>query len=244
MASSLSRISALHNHISPLEANNNKKLRSLVKIISPQVSEAISNGRAVVALESTIISHGMPYPQNLQTAKEVESIVRENGAVPATIAILYGVPCIGLSEEELERYTTCCESLYICSPHFCQRRLVSCSSTYHVHCFTSGGNKSKWCNYSLCNVVFRFSGWHPSFCNRGIGGVHRHADHTMDISSDLTALGRTPIAVISAGVKSILHIPKTLEYLWKRKKCMLLHTRVMSFQHFSQKKAAVRHLPV
>ncbi|XP_056844235.1 pseudouridine-5'-phosphate glycosidase isoform X3 [Raphanus sativus] len=214
MASSLSRISALHNHISPLEANNNKKLRSLVKIISPQVSEAISNGRAVVALESTIISHGMPYPQNLQTAKEVESIVRENGAVPATIAILYGVPCIGLSEEELERYTTCC------------------------------GNKSKWCNYSLCNVVFRFSGWHPSFCNRGIGGVHRHADHTMDISSDLTALGRTPIAVISAGVKSILHIPKTLEYLWKRKKCMLLHTRVMSFQHFSQKKAAVRHLPV
>uniref|UniRef100_A0A1J3JGS8 Pseudouridine-5'-phosphate glycosidase n=1 Tax=Noccaea caerulescens TaxID=107243 RepID=A0A1J3JGS8_NOCCA len=95
-----SRISTLQNHLSPLEANN--KLRSLVKI-SPEVSEAISNGGAVVALESTIISHGMPYPQNLQTAKEVESIVRENGAIPATIAILNGVPCIGLNEEELER---------------------------------------------------------------------------------------------------------------------------------------------
>ncbi|CAH8319495.1 unnamed protein product [Eruca vesicaria subsp. sativa] len=155
------RISNLQNHISPLEENNK---------ISPQVSEALSNGRAVVALESTIISHGMPYPQNLQTAKEVESIVRENGDVPATIAILNGVPCIG-------------------------------------------GYKRKWCNYSLCNVVFASMVGIQVFVTGGIGGVHRHANYTMDISSDLTALGRTPIAVISAGVKSILDIPKTLEYL-------------------------------
>ncbi|CAN7097637.1 unnamed protein product [Brassica rapa subsp. narinosa] len=194
-SSSLSRISTLQNHISPLEANN--KLRSLVKI-SPQVSEAISNGRAVVALESTIISHGMPYPQNLQTAKEVESIVRENGAVPATIAILNGVPCIGLTEEELERLASLGKSV----------QKTAGRDIPHVVATRANGATTVSATLFFASMV----GIHV-FVTGGIGGVHRHANDTMDISSDLTALGRTPIAVISAGVKSILDIPKTLEYL-------------------------------
>ncbi|CAN7019057.1 unnamed protein product, partial [Brassica rapa subsp. trilocularis] len=194
-SSSLSRISTLQNHISPLEANN--KLRSLVKI-SPQVSDAISNGRAVVALESTIISHGMPYPQNLQTAKEVESIVRENGAVPATIAILNGVPCIGLNEEELERLASLGKSV----------QKTAGRDIPHVVATRANGATTVSATLFFASMVGI-----QVFVTGGIGGVHRHADHTMDISSDLTALGRTPIAVISAGVKSILDIPKTLEYL-------------------------------
>ncbi|KAF8097321.1 hypothetical protein N665_0291s0029 [Sinapis alba] len=194
-SSSLSRISTLQNHIFPLEANN--KLRSLVKI-SPQVSEAISSGRAVVALESTIISHGMPYPQNLQTAKEVESIVRENGAVPATIAILNGVPCIGLSEEELERLASL------------GKRVQKTAGRDIPHVVATRANGATTVSATL---FFASMVGIQVFVTGGIGGVHRHANHTMDISSDLTALGRTPIAVISAGVKSILDIPKTLEYL-------------------------------
>ncbi|CDY22802.1 BnaA06g02750D [Brassica napus] len=194
-SSSLSRLSTLQNHISPLEANN--KLRSLVKI-SPQVSDAISNGRAVVALESTIISHGMPYPQNLQTAKEVESIVRENGAVPATIAILNGVPCIGLNEEELERLASLGKSV----------QKTAGRDIPHVVATRANGATTVSATLFFASMVGI-----QVFVTGGIGGVHRHANHTMDISSDLTALGRTPIAVISAGVKSILDIPKTLEYL-------------------------------
>ncbi|KAF8044884.1 hypothetical protein N665_6106s0001 [Sinapis alba] len=194
-SSALYRISNLQNHISPLEANN--KLRSLVKV-SPEVSEAISNGRAVVALESTIISHGMPYPQNLQTAKEVESIVRENGAVPATIAILNGVPCIGLNEDELERLASLGKSV---------QKTAGRDIAYVVATKRNGATTVSATLFFASMVGIQV------FVTGGIGGVHRHAGYTMDISSDLTALGRTPIAVISAGVKSILAIPKTLEYL-------------------------------
>ncbi|XP_013749069.1 pseudouridine-5'-phosphate glycosidase isoform X2 [Brassica napus] len=194
-SAALYRISNLQNHISPLEATN--KLRSLVKI-SPQVSEALSNGRAVVALESTIISHGMPYPQNLQTAKEVESIVRENGAVPATIAILNGVPCIGLNEDELERLASLGKSV---------QKTAGRDIAYVV---ATRGNGATTVSATL---FFASMVGIQVFVTGGIGGVHRHANQTMDISSDLIALGRTPIAVISAGVKSILDIPKTLEYL-------------------------------
>ncbi|KAL0722756.1 hypothetical protein Bca4012_037355 [Brassica carinata] len=194
-SSALYRISNLQNHISPLEANN--KLRSLVKI-SPEVSEALSKGLAVVALESTIISHGMPYPQNLQTAKEVESIVRENGAVPATIAILNGVPCIGLNEEELERLASLGKSV---------QKTAGRDIAYVVATKGNGATTVSAILFFASMVGIQV------FVTGGIGGVHRHANHSMDISSDLTALGRTPIAVISAGVKSILDIPKTLEYL-------------------------------
>ncbi|CAN8303003.1 unnamed protein product [Cochlearia groenlandica] len=194
-SSAYSRISALQNHLSPLEAN--QKLKSLVKI-SPQVSEAISNGLPVVALESTIISHGMPYPQNLQTAKEVESIVRENGAVPATIAILNGVPCIGLSDEELERLASMGKSV----------QKTAGRDIAHVVATRRNGATTVSATLFFASMVGI-----KVFVTGGIGGVHRHANHSMDISSDLIALGRTPIAVISAGVKSILDIPKTLEYL-------------------------------
>ncbi|XP_010527082.1 PREDICTED: uncharacterized protein LOC104804468 [Tarenaya hassleriana] len=190
-----SRISNIQNHLSPNDINS--KIRSLVKV-SPEVSKALSDGRAVVALESTIISHGMPYPQNLQTAKEVESIVRENGAVPATIAILNGTPCIGLNEEELGRLA-------------CLGRSVQKTAGRDIaHVVATGGNGATTVSATL---YFASMIGIQVFVTGGIGGVHRHANQTMDISSDLTALGRTPMAVICAGVKSILDIPKTLEYL-------------------------------
>ncbi|KAI3920456.1 hypothetical protein MKX01_000795 [Papaver californicum] len=166
--------------------------------ISSEVFDALSNGRAVVALESTIISHGMPYPQNLQTAKEVEAIVRENGAVPATIAILDGVPCIGLSNEQLERLA----SLGTKAQKTARRDIA--------HTVATGGNGATTVS---ATIFFASMVGIPVFVTGGIGGVHRHGEKTMDISSDLTELGRSPVAVISAGIKSILDIPRTLEYL-------------------------------
>ncbi|MCL7046112.1 hypothetical protein MKW94_001034, partial [Papaver nudicaule] len=166
--------------------------------ISSEVFDALSKGRAVVALESTIISHGMPYPQNLETAKEVEAIVRENGAVPATIAILDGVPCIGLSNEQLERLA----SLGTKAQKTARRDIA--------HIVAVGGNGATTVS---ATIFFASMVGIPVFVTGGIGGVHRHGEQTMDISSDLTELGRSPVAVISAGIKSILDIPKTLEYL-------------------------------
>ncbi|KAG0501612.1 hypothetical protein HPP92_001684 [Vanilla planifolia] len=166
--------------------------------VAPIIYHALKHGNAVVALESTIISHGMPFPQNLKTAKEVEAIVKQNGAIPATIAILDGIPCIGLDDEQLEKLAKLGPNAQKTSrrdiPHViaaCQNGATTVSATMFfasklgIHVFVTGG----------------------------IGGVHRHGETTMDISSDLTELGRTPVAVISAGVKSILDIPKTLEYL-------------------------------
>lgn len=171
--------------------------RGYVKI-APDVAEALSRGNAVVALESTIISHGMPYPQNLETAKEVETIVRDNGAVPATIAILDGVPCIGLSAHQLERLATLGTKA-----HKTARRDIA-------QIVASRGNGATTVSATM---FFASMVGIPVFVTGGIGGVHRHGENTMDISSDLTELGRTPVAVISAGVKSILDIPRTLEYL-------------------------------
>ncbi|XP_058115299.1 pseudouridine-5'-phosphate glycosidase isoform X1 [Magnolia sinica] len=177
-SSALSRLANLQKHFHRTQQGSKDNIgRGHVKI-APEVSNALSHGRAVVALESTIISHGMPYPQNLETAKEVESIIKENGAVPATIAILDGVPCIGLSNEELQRLANL------------------------------GKKAQKTARRDIPHIVGI-----PVFVTGGIGGVHRHGENTMDISSDLTELGRTPVAVISAGVKSILDIPRTLEYL-------------------------------
>lgn len=173
--------------------------------LSQDVSEALSRGRAVVALESTIITHGMPYPQNLETAKEVEAIVKENGAVPATIAILEGVPCIGLNSEELER-------LAILGP-----KAQKTARRDIAHVVATKGNGAT--TVSATMVFASMAGIHI-FVTGGIGGVHRHGEDTMDISSDLTELGRTPVAVISAGVKSILDIPRTLEYLETQGVCV------------------------
>nr|XP_027187183.1 uncharacterized protein LOC101502447 isoform X2 [Cicer arietinum] len=178
---------------------------SITVKVGSEVSEALSLGRPVVALESTIISHGMPYPQNLETAKEVEGIVRDNGAVPATIAILNGIPCIGLSVEELERLAT----LGTKAQKTARRDIA--------YVVARGGNGAT--TVSATMFLASMVGIHV-FVTGGIGGVHRHGEHTMDISSDLTELGRTPVAVICAGVKSILDIPRTLEYLETQGVCV------------------------
>ncbi|TKY68239.1 Pseudouridine-5'-phosphate glycosidase [Spatholobus suberectus] len=201
--SAVSRLANIRRHFDLAETVNKaveaNVIGGSIKVkVASEVSEALSLGRAVVALESTIISHGMPYPQNLETAKEVERIVRENGAVPATIAILDGTPCVGLSVEELERLAT----LGTRAQKIARRDIA--------HVVARGGNGAT----TVSATMFFASMVHiPIFVTGGIGGVHRHWEHTMDISSDLTELGRTPVAVVCAGVKSILDIPRTLEYL-------------------------------
>ncbi|XP_062213090.1 pseudouridine-5'-phosphate glycosidase-like isoform X3 [Phragmites australis] len=172
--------------------------------VAPEVAAALARGGAVVALESTIISHGMPYPKNLQTAMEVEAIVRENGAVPATIAILDGVPHVGLSSEQLRRLA------------ISGRQFQKTARRDIAHVVASGGNGATTVSATM---FFAHKVGIPIFVTGGIGGVHRQGEQSvhyyaaMDISSDLTELGNTPVAVISAGVKSILDIPRTLEYL-------------------------------
>ncbi|XP_011045378.1 PREDICTED: pseudouridine-metabolizing bifunctional protein C1861.05 [Populus euphratica] len=202
-SSALSRLSNLHRHLHPPQSNS--KIQEGLLKLSPEVTEALSSGHPVVALESTIISHGMPYPKNLKTAKEVEAIVRENGAVPATVAILDGVPCIGLSTGELERLAT----LGTKAQKTARRDIA------HVVANRGNGATTVSATMFFASMV----GIHV-FVTGGIGGVHRHGEQTMDISSDLTELGRTPVAVISAGVKSILDIPRTLEYLETQGVCV------------------------
>ncbi len=165
--------------------------------IQPEVEAAIRESRPVVALESTIISHGMPWPKNVETAMQVEAAVRAEGAVPATIAIKDGKCCVGLSSEQLEFF---------------------------------GKEKSTW-KVSIRDMPFVISKQLPGattvastmriasmagikiFATGGIGGVHRGAENSMDISADLTEMSMTNVAVISAGVKSILDIGLSLEYL-------------------------------
>ncbi|KAJ6823685.1 uncharacterized protein M6B38_127500 [Iris pallida] len=166
--------------------------------IAQHVRDALSCGNAVVALESTIISHGMPFPQNLQTAMEVEAIVKANGAIPATIAILDGVPCIGLNSEQLGRLAR----LGTKAQKTARRDIPAIVA--------AGGNGATTVSATM---FFASKVGIPVFVTGGIGGVHRHGEQTMDISSDLTELGRNSVAVISAGVKSILDIPRTLEFL-------------------------------
>lgn len=180
-----------------MEAQGAAEGNGLLKV-APLVYHALKHGKAVVALESTIISHGMPYPQNLETAKEVEAIVKQNGAIPATIAILDGIPCIGLNDEQLERLAKLGSNAQKTA-----RRDIP-----HVIAAHENGATTVSATIFFASKV----GIHV-FVTGGIGGVHRHGEQTMDVSSDLTELGRTPVAVISAGVKSILDIPKTLEYL-------------------------------
>ncbi|CAA0805834.1 indigoidine synthase A family protein [Striga hermonthica] len=217
----LSRIINLQKHLNP--TSSTPKGRGTVKI-SPQVSEALSLGKAVVALESTIISHGMPYPQNLQTAKEVEAIVRENGAVPATVAILDGIPCIGLSVEELERLA------------ILGRKARKTARRDIAHVVATQGNGATTVSATM---FFASMAGIPIFVTGGIGGVHRHGESSMDISSDLTELGRTPVAVVSAGVKSILDIPRTLEYLETQGVCVAAY-RTNEFPAFFTEKSGCK----
>jgi len=165
--------------------------------ISPEVQEALNLGKPIVALESTIIAHGMPYPENVRTAKEVEQVVRENGAAPATIAILKGKMKVGISDEELEFLA---KSNNI---HKVSRRDIPFIISQKLHGATT---------VAATMIIAEMAGI-KVFVTGGIGGVHRGASETFDISADLQELTKTNVAVVSAGPKAILDIGLTLEYL-------------------------------
>jgi len=164
---------------------------------SDEVLEAKKANKPIVALESTIISHGMPYPQNVQTAKEVEQIIRDNGAVPATIAILNGKIKIGISDEELEFLAT-------------SKDIEKASRRDLPYLISTKKNGAT--TVAATMICAELAGIEV-FVTGGIGGVHRGAETTMDISADLQELAKTNVAVVCAGAKSILDIGLTLEYL-------------------------------
>ncbi len=166
--------------------------------ISKEVREALENNKPVVALESTIISHGMPYPQNVETALKVEEIVRENGAVPATIAILNGKLKVGLSKEEID--------------YLGKKGLeVTKASRRDIPAILASEDDGATTVASTM-IIAALAGI-KVFATGGIGGVHRGAETTMDISADLEELAMTDVAVVCAGAKSILDIGLTLEFL-------------------------------
>jgi pseudouridine-5'-phosphate glycosidase len=165
--------------------------------IHPEVAEALANGKAVVALESTIISHGMPFPQNVATAKAVEKAVREQGAVPATIAIFDGKCHVGLSAEQLDFFG---QATSVWKVSLRDMPYVISQNLYGATTVAATMRIAAMAGIKL-------------FVTGGIGGVHRGAEKTMDISADLTEMAATSVAVVSAGVKSILDIGLTLEYL-------------------------------
>ncbi|MCC2961558.1 pseudouridine-5'-phosphate glycosidase [Massilia sp. IC2-278] len=166
-------------------------------LFSPEVAAARNAGLPVVALESTIISHGMPYPQNVQTAREVEQIIRDAGAVPATIAIIDGKICVGLNDEQLERLGTAQDAIKVSRrdlAYVLSQRLLGATTV------------------AATMICAQLAGIEV-FVTGGIGGVHRGAETSFDISADLQELAQTNVAVVCAGVKSILDIGLTLEYL-------------------------------
>jgi pseudouridine-5'-phosphate glycosidase len=165
--------------------------------IAPEIADALAQGRAVVALESTIIAHGMPYPGNLVTARAVEHIIRNEGAVPATIAVLNGKLKVGLSEPELE--------------HVAQSPAMAKASVRDLPVLIAGKRDGATTVASTMRIA-AMAGIRV-FATGGIGGVHRGAEVTADVSADLTELAQSPVAVISAGAKAILDLPRTLEML-------------------------------
>ena len=166
--------------------------------VNPEVAEAVRLGKPVVALESTIISHGMPYPQNVETALNVERIIRDNGAVPATIAIIGGRLKAGLTPEEIEYFGKKGTAI-----HKASRRDLA------VLCAKGEDGAT---TVTTTMIIAHMAGI-KIFATGGIGGVHRGAETTMDISADLEELAQTPVMVVCAGAKSILDLGLTLEYL-------------------------------
>ena len=166
--------------------------------IAPEVQEALAAGKPVVALESTIISHGMPYPQNVETALKVEQIIRDNGAVPATIAIIGGRLKAGCSKEEIEHLGKAGTK-------------VAKASRRDLPVLVARGEDGAT-TVTTTMIIAHMAGIRV-FATGGIGGVHRGAETTMDISADLEELARTPVMVVCAGAKSILDLGLTLEYL-------------------------------
>ena len=166
-------------------------------MIHPEVAEALAARRPVVALESTIVTHGMPFPANVETARAVEAAVRANGAVPATIAVLKGVPTIGLQPADLERFGTATEVM----------KLSRADLAYAIAMGRDGSTTV------AATMILAHRAGIGIFATGGMGGVHRGAETSFDISADLTELARTPVVVVSAGAKAILDLPKTLEIL-------------------------------
>jgi len=165
--------------------------------IPPEVKNALAEGKPVVALESTIISHGMPYPQNINTAIEVENIIRKHGAVPATIAIFNGKCYAGLTKEQLEYFASAKDVWKVSlrdMPYVVSKKLPGATTVAATMRIAS-----------MAGIKI--------FVTGGIGGVHRNANETMDVSADLTEMEQTSVGVVSAGIKSILDIGLTLEYL-------------------------------
>ena len=166
--------------------------------IKPEVEEALAAGKPVVALESTIISHGMPYPQNVDTALNVERIVRENGAVPATIAIIGGRLKAGLTPEEIEYFGK-------------KGTQITKASRRDLAALCAMGQNGAT-TVTTTMMIAHMAGI-SLFATGGIGGVHRGAEKTMDVSADLEELANTPVMVVCAGAKAILDLKLTLEYL-------------------------------
>lgn len=166
-------------------------------VLSKEVQEAVENDQPIVALESTIISHGMPYPQNVEMANRVEEIIRENGAVPATIALMDGKIKVGLEEEDLKVLASSGDVAKVSRRDMAEvlakGTLGATTVATTMICAHMAGIKV--------------------FVTGGIGGVHRGYEEHMDVSADLIELGQTPVAVVCAGAKAILDLPRTLEYL-------------------------------
>jgi pseudouridine-5'-phosphate glycosidase len=165
--------------------------------LGAEVQQARAERRAIVALETTIVSHGMPYPQNIETARALEEIVRANGAIPATIALIDGAVCIGLDDRQLERV-----AIEPGVAKVSRRDLAMVIAARRTGATTVAATM-----IAAAMADIRI------FATGGIGGVHRGGEHSLDISADLLELARTPVAVVCAGAKSILDIGRTLEYL-------------------------------
>jgi pseudouridylate synthase len=168
--------------------------------IAPEVAAALQAGRAVVALESTIITHGMPYPANVATARDVESIIRTKGAVPATIAVLDGIIRIGLGDAELDALGQAGNVM----------KLSRADLAFAVATGRTGAT-----TVAATMICAHLAGIRV-FATGGIGGVHRGVEQTLDVSADLDEFTRTPVTVVCAGAKALLDLPRTLEYLETR----------------------------
>lgn len=171
-------------------------LKSLI-VYSDEIRDALAANKPLVALESTIITHGMPFPRNVETARQVEADIRENGAVPATIAIMDGKIHVGLSDADLDRLAQA-------------EDVMKCSRADLTFALATG-------RYGATTVAATMMAAHAAgikvFATGGIGGVHKGAEQSFDISADLDELARTPVCVVCAGAKALLDIPKTLEVL-------------------------------
>jgi pseudouridine-5'-phosphate glycosidase len=186
-----------------LKSNIRRGFKGFVQI-SSEIQDAIKNNKPVVALESTIISHGMPYPRNVQVAQDVENIIRSYGAIPATCAVINGVPKVGLDVYDLE---------ILGNPMSEGRKgMAVMKASRRDLAFACVTKNNAATTVSATMILAHYAGIHI-FATGGIGGVHRGAESTMDISADLLELSRTPVTVVCAGIKSILDIQRSLEVL-------------------------------